>query len=70
MRATITDEQIQSWPRQPPSTLALLWWGSERHQDGAAALELEHQRRMVSLRVDGTIAVLCPEATTPRPGSQ
>jgi hypothetical protein len=31
--------------------------------DGADAIELEHQRRMVSLRVDGVIAVLCPVAS-------
>ena len=28
--------------------------------DGAEATELEHQRRMVSLRADGVIAILCP----------
>lgn len=31
--------------------------------DGADATELEHQRRMVSLRIDGVIAVLCPVAS-------
>ncbi|VXC27155.1 hypothetical protein [Aeromicrobium sp. 9AM] len=61
MGAPITDEQIQDLAATArPFTVALLWWGPERHQDGAAAIELEHQRRMVSLRVDGTIAVLCP----------
>jgi hypothetical protein len=34
--------------------------GPERHMDGADATELEHQRRLVSLRADGTIAILCP----------
>ncbi len=28
--------------------------------DGADATELEHQRRMVSLRANGVIAILCP----------
>jgi hypothetical protein len=28
--------------------------------DGADAIELEHQRRMVSLRAEGVIAILCP----------
>ncbi len=28
--------------------------------DGADATELEHQRRLVSLRADGVIAILCP----------
>jgi hypothetical protein len=31
--------------------------------DGAEATELEHQRRMVSLRADGVIAILCPAAS-------
>lgn len=59
--ATITDEQIQELASTAkPFSIALLWWGAERHQDGADAIELEHQRRMVSLHADGTIAVLCP----------
>jgi hypothetical protein len=61
MTTTITDEQIQSLAATArPFTVALLWWGPERHRDGADAIELEHQRRMVSLRADGVIAVLCP----------
>jgi hypothetical protein len=32
----------------------------QRHQDGAEAIERQHQRRMVSLRADGVIAILCP----------
>ncbi|KAA1395932.1 hypothetical protein [Aeromicrobium ginsengisoli] len=61
MGAAITDEQIQELAATAkPFTLTLLWWGADRHQDGAAAIELEHQRRMVSLHADGTIAVLCP----------
>ncbi|WP_433512890.1 hypothetical protein ACQP2T_56070 [Nonomuraea sp. CA-143628] len=31
--------------------------------DGAHAIELEHQRRMVSLRAEGVIAILCPVAS-------
>lgn len=58
---TVTDEQIQALAATArPYSLALLWWGPERHRDGAAATELEHQRRMVSLRASGVIAVLCP----------
>jgi hypothetical protein len=61
MTTNVTDEQIQQLAATAkPYTLALLWWGPERHTDGAAAIELEHQRRMVSLREDGVIAVLCP----------
>jgi hypothetical protein len=59
--ARVTDEQIQSLvARAKPYSVALLWWGPERHQVGADAIEREHQRRMVSLRADGVIAILCP----------
>ncbi len=47
--------------------LALLQWGPERSMDGADASELEHQRRMVSLRAEGVIAILCPVTQTPWP---
>jgi hypothetical protein len=57
----ITDEQIQQLVATArPFSLALLSWGPERHREGADAIELEHQRRMVSLRADGVIAILCP----------
>jgi hypothetical protein len=57
----VTDEQIQQLAATGmPFSVALLWWGPNRHMDGADAIELEHQRRMVSLRADGVIAVLCP----------
>lgn len=63
MSEAVTDEQIQQLAQTAkPFSIALLWWGAERHQDGAAAIELEHQRRMVSLHAEGTIAVLCPGA--------
>ncbi|MEU0879367.1 hypothetical protein ABZ345_12265 [Lentzea sp. NPDC005914] len=58
---TVTDEQIQALAATAkPFSLALLHWGPERTMDGADAIELEHQRRMVSLRADGVIAILCP----------
>ena len=61
MSTTVTDEQIQQLAATAkPYSLALLSWGPDRHQDGAEATELEHQRRMVSLRADGVIAILCP----------
>ena len=61
MNTTVTDEQIRQLAETAkPYSLALLSWGPERHMDGADATELEHQRRMVSLRADGVIAVLCP----------
>lgn len=61
MSTSVTDEQIrQLAATAKPYSLALLSWGPERHMDGADATELEHQRRMVSLRADGVIAILCP----------
>lgn len=64
MDTAVTDEQIQQLAQTAkPYSLALLWWGPERHMDGAESTELEHQRRMVSLRADGVIAVLCPGAS-------
>ena len=61
MSTTVTDEQIQALASTArPYSLALLQWTPERTMDGADAIELEHQRRMVSLRADGVIAVLCP----------
>jgi hypothetical protein len=64
MNTTVTDEQIRQLAETArPYSLVLLWWGPERHMDGAQATELEHQRRMVSLRADGVIAVLCPAAS-------
>jgi hypothetical protein len=64
MGTTVTDEQIQQLAATAqPFSLALLWWGPERHMEGAEATELEHQRRMVSLRADGVIAILCPGAS-------
>ncbi|MDR7172573.1 hypothetical protein J2W56_006338 [Nocardia kruczakiae] len=61
MSTTVTDEQIQALAATAkPFSLAVLHWGPDRDMDGANAIELEHQRRMVSLRSDGVIAVLCP----------
>jgi len=61
MTTAITDEQIQQLAATAkPYSLALLRWGPQRYMDGAEAVELEHQRRMVSLRADGVIAILCP----------
>jgi hypothetical protein len=64
MTTTVTDEQIQQLAATAkPFSLAVLSWGPERHMDGAEATELEHQRRMVSLRADGVISILCPVAS-------
>lgn len=64
MSTTVTDEQIRALAETAkPYSLALLRWGPERTMDGADAIELEHQRRMVSLRAEGVVAVLCPVAS-------
>jgi uncharacterized protein YciI len=58
---TVTDEQIQALAATARSySLAQLHWTPERYRDGCDAIELEHQRRMVSLRAAGVIAILCP----------
>lgn len=58
---TITDEHVQEVAATAqPYSLVQLSWAPGRHQEGADAIEREHQRRMVSLRAEGTIAVLCP----------
>lgn len=64
MGTTVTDEQIRQLAETAkPYSLAVLHWGPQRHMDGAEAIELEHQRRMVTLRADGVIAILCPVAS-------
>ena len=61
MNTTVTDEQIRDLAATAKSySMAILRWGPARHRDGAEAIELEHQRRMVSMREDGVIAILCP----------
>ena len=61
MSSTVTDEQVRELAATAtPYSMVLLWWGPERYRDGADATEREHQRRMVSLRADGVIAILCP----------
>lgn len=64
MSPTVTDEQIQALAATAqPFSLAILHWTPDRGMEGAAATELEHQRRMVSLRAEGVIAILCPVAS-------
>ncbi|MFG1947515.1 hypothetical protein [Nonomuraea sp. NPDC048826] len=64
MSTSVTDEQIRALAATAkPYSLAILQWAPGRTMEGAAAIELEHQRRMVSLRADGVIAILCPVAS-------
>jgi hypothetical protein len=58
---TITDEQVRELATTAvPYSLVLLWWADDRFQEGADKIEAAHQRRLVSLRADGVIAILCP----------
>ncbi len=62
--STVTDDQVRELAATAvPYSLVLLWWGDDRFQDGAETVEAAHQRRMVSLRADGVIAILCPVAS-------
>lgn len=64
MSTNVTDEQIRDLAATAkPYSLVVLQWGPERYMHGAEAIELEHQRRMVSMRADGVIAILCPIAS-------
>ena len=61
VNAPVTEEQIRDLVATgKPFSVALLWWGPNRHIDGADTVEFEHQQRMVSLRAEGAIAVLLP----------
>ena len=61
MTTAVTDEQVRELAATAvPYSLVLLWWDDDRFRDGADAIEAAHQRRMVSLRADGVIAILCP----------
>ena len=60
MTMHVTDDDIRAVAATArPYSVALLRW-ADRSREGADTAEWEHQRRMVSLRADGTIAILCP----------
>lgn len=59
--STVTDAEIDELAATAgPYSLVQLSWAPGRHQQGADSIEREHQRRLVSLRAEGAIAVLCP----------
>lgn len=61
MSSDVTDDQIQALAATAkPFSVAQLRRTADRHRDGVEAVELEHQRRMMSLRAGGVIAILCP----------
>ncbi|WP_009473359.1 hypothetical protein [Rhodococcus sp. JVH1] len=58
MSSDVTDDQVQALAATAkPFSLVQLRWSSDRHQDGAEAVELEHKHRMVSLHAEGVIAI-------------
>ena len=64
MATNVTDEEVRELVTQlAPYSVALLWWTPQRGMDGADEIERAHQRRMVSLRADGVIAILSPVAS-------
>jgi hypothetical protein len=69
MISTVTDDQVRELAATAqPFSVALLRWADQRDQDGAEEIEGEHQRRMVGLRADAVIAVLCPVGSDPVAG--
>jgi hypothetical protein len=64
VRTSVTDEEVRQLAETARSySLALLRWGPARYQDGADETEKAHQRRLVALRREGIIAILCPVAS-------
>jgi hypothetical protein len=60
----VTDEEIEALAQTArPYSLVQLRWTPDRYREGCEAIEHEHQRRMVSLRADHVIAILCPVAS-------
>lgn len=69
MSTFVTDEQIRDLAATAkPHSLAVLRRSPQRHMNGAEPIELEHQRRMLSLRADGVIASTGPIASDTMPG--
>jgi uncharacterized protein YciI len=63
MNYPVTDEDVRELAGTArPYSLAVLRW-ADRQQIGAGETEAAHQRRMVKLRRDGKIAILCPVAS-------
>lgn len=63
MTSHVTDDDVRELAATArPYSLAVLRW-ADRHRTDAAETEAAHQRRMVELRRDGKIAILCPVAS-------
>lgn len=60
MSTQVTDDDVRALAATArPYSLAVLRW-ARRHQRTAVEKGEAHQRRMVQLRRDGKIAILCP----------
>ena len=61
MKTSVTHDEVRQLAATArPYSLAILRWGPARRQSAAVETENLHQRRMVELRRDGKIAILCP----------
>lgn len=61
MKSPVTDHDVRQLAATARAySLVILRWGPARLQSGAVETENAHQRRMVELRRDGKIAILCP----------
>ena len=61
MKTSVTHDEVRRLAATAhPYSLAILRWGPARLQGGGVEAENAHQRRMVELRRDGKIAILCP----------
>jgi hypothetical protein len=61
MTTSVTHDEVRQLAATArPYSLAILRWGPARFQSGAVETENAHQRRMVELRRNGKIAILCP----------
>lgn len=64
MKTSVTNNEVRQLAATArPYSLVVLRWGPARFQSGAVETENAHQRRMVELRRDGKIAILCPVAS-------
>lgn len=63
MNSRVTDDDVYALAATArPYSLAVLRW-ADRDKADAGGIEASHQRRMVELRRDGKIAILCPVAS-------
>ncbi len=63
MKSHVNDDDVRELAATAkPYSLAVLRWANRDHSE-KGEIEAAHQRRMVELRRDGIIAILCPVAS-------